>query len=74
MASDRALVDDDGAGGSHQSPFLTEGMQTAHSPLKLLHLLYDLTPAHYISMVISEVGQLPPTSVPVVIREYRVDL
>jgi len=39
--------------------------------LKLLNLMYDLTPAHYIAMVITEVGLIPPTSVPVVVREYR---
>jgi translation initiation factor eIF-2B subunit delta len=37
----------------------------------MLNLVYDLTPAHYISQVITEVGIIPPTSVPVVIREYR---
>ncbi|KAI9294025.1 IF-2B-domain-containing protein [Neoconidiobolus thromboides FSU 785] len=35
-----------------------------------LNLLYDLTPPHYISMVITEVGMIPCTSVPVVLREY----
>lgn len=36
--------------------------------LQLLNLLYDLTPAEYINMVISEYGPLPPSSVPVVHR------
>jgi len=39
--------------------------------LKLLNLLYDLTPMQYIMMVITEVGMIPPTSVPVILREYR---
>lgn len=42
--------------------------------LKLLSLVYDVTPIEYIDVVITEVGMIPPTSVPVVIREYRKDL
>lgn len=34
--------------------------------LKLLNLLYDLTPSNYITLVITEVGMIPCTSVPVV--------
>jgi len=41
--------------------------------LKLLNLTYDVTPTEFIMMVITEVGMIPPTSVPVVIREYRKD-
>lgn len=44
------------------------------SSLKLLNLLYDLTPPEYISMVITEVGEIPPTAVPVIVREYMSDL
>jgi translation initiation factor eIF-2B subunit delta len=36
--------------------------------LKLLNLMYDVTPAEYIRMVICEYGSLPPSSVPVVHR------
>ena len=36
--------------------------------LQLLNLMYDLTPAEYINMVITEYGSLPPSSVPVVHR------
>ena len=32
--------------------------------LKLLNLVYDLTPFEYVDMVITEVGMTPPTSVP----------
>ena len=39
--------------------------------LKLLNLMYDVTPAEYISMVITEIGMIPCTSVPVVLREYH---
>ena len=36
--------------------------------LQVLNLMYDLTPAEYINMVITEYGPLPPSSVPVVHR------
>ena len=36
--------------------------------LQLLNLMYDVTPADYISVVITENGSLPPSSVPVVFR------
>ena len=36
--------------------------------LQLLNLMYDATPAEYISMVVTEYGSLPPSSVPVVHR------
>ncbi len=35
-----------------------------------LKMLYDITPANYINMVVCELGYIPPTSVPVVIREF----
>eukprot|EP00658_Telonema_sp_P-2_P047017 TRINITY_DN3547_c0_g2_i1.p1 TRINITY_DN3547_c0_g2~~TRINITY_DN3547_c0_g2_i1.p1 ORF type:complete len:147 (+),score=38.26 TRINITY_DN3547_c0_g2_i1:162-602(+) len=42
--------------------------------LRLLNLTYDITPVNLVTMVITEVGNLPPTAVPVVIREYHKDL
>ncbi|KAF2112877.1 hypothetical protein BDV96DRAFT_496894 [Lophiotrema nucula] len=36
--------------------------------LQILQVLYDVTPAEYITMVITEYGSLPPSSVPVVHR------
>ncbi|KAL9239423.1 hypothetical protein vseg_013747 [Gypsophila vaccaria] len=39
--------------------------------LQLLNLLYDVTPSDYISMIITDYGMVPPTSVPVIVREYR---
>ncbi|MCJ1396744.1 hypothetical protein MMC18_009636 [Xylographa bjoerkii] len=38
------------------------------SNLQLLNLMYDVTPADYINMVVTEYGSLPPSSVPVVHR------
>lgn len=39
--------------------------------LKLLNILYDVTSPEHVSMVISEVGLIPVTSIPVVLREYN---
>ncbi|KAL8099189.1 hypothetical protein AgCh_031746 [Apium graveolens] len=39
--------------------------------LQLLNLVYDATPSDYVSMIITDYGMIPPTSVPVVVREYR---
>ncbi|KAF3969141.1 hypothetical protein CMV_007032 [Castanea mollissima] len=41
--------------------------------LQLLNLMYDATPADYISMIVTDYGMIPPTSVPVIVREYRRD-
>lgn len=43
-----------------------------HSPnLNILNLMYDVTPAKYISLVITEIGMIPCTSAPVIWREYK---
>jgi translation initiation factor eIF-2B subunit delta len=39
--------------------------------LRLLNLTYDCTPADYVTAIITELGMLPPTSVPVVLREQQ---
>ncbi|XP_019628473.1 PREDICTED: translation initiation factor eIF-2B subunit delta-like [Branchiostoma belcheri] len=36
--------------------------------LHLLNLVYDITPSNFIAMVITEVGMIPCTSVPVILR------
>ncbi|GAB2227334.1 hypothetical protein Drorol1_Dr00009152 [Drosera rotundifolia] len=41
--------------------------------LQLLNLIYDATPSDYISMIITDFGMVPPTSVPVIVREHRRD-
>ncbi|GER35721.1 translation initiation factor 2b [Striga asiatica] len=38
--------------------------------LQLLNLIYDATPSEYVSMIITDYGMIPPTSVPVIVREY----
>lgn len=37
--------------------------------MELINLRYDLTPHHYLSMVVCEFGNIPPHSVPNVIKE-----
>jgi translation initiation factor eIF-2B subunit delta len=39
--------------------------------LRMLNLLYDLTPSNYISGIVTEMGILPPTSVAVLLREMN---
>ena len=39
--------------------------------LKLLNILYDVTPSEYISGICTEVGIIPPTSVAVLLREMH---
>ena len=59
---------------SSSSPSLSSddprhGQQQSSSPnLQVLNIMYDVTPAEYIKMVVTEFGSLPPSSVPVVHR------
>ncbi|KAF5747443.1 translation initiation factor eIF-2B subunit delta [Tripterygium wilfordii] len=39
--------------------------------LQLLNLMYDAMPSDYVSMIITDYGMVPSTSVPVIVREYR---
>ena len=39
--------------------------------LVLVNLEYDLTPIDFVQVIITEMGMVPPTSVPVIIREQR---
>ncbi|KAH3674267.1 hypothetical protein WICPIJ_009630 [Wickerhamomyces pijperi] len=39
--------------------------------LNIVSVMYDLTPPEYIQKIITEVGALPPSSVPVILREYK---
>lgn len=38
--------------------------------LQLLNLMYDATPGDFVSVVVTEYGMIPTTSVPVIVREY----
>jgi translation initiation factor eIF-2B subunit delta len=56
-----------GKGGSVNNAPL-EGWKD-NPDLKLLHLMYDVTPCEFVTMIITEIGLIPASSVPVVIRE-----
>lgn len=60
------------SGDTRISPMLNDWMDDPH--LLLLDLKYDYTPSLYIGMVITEVGCLPVTSIPVILREYDKEL
>lgn len=49
---------------------ILDGWRDIHS-LNIINILYDLTPPEYIKKVITEFGSLPPSSVPVILREYK---
>jgi hypothetical protein len=40
----------------------------------LLNLAYDLTPADFVTVVVTEMGAVPPTSVAVILREAQRDI
>ncbi|CAD7694769.1 unnamed protein product [Ostreobium quekettii] len=39
--------------------------------LSLLNLKYDLMPAEYVNLIVTELGMIPTTSVQVILREYK---
>ena len=41
------------------------------SSWRVMNLLYDLTPSHMVSVIVTELGMLPPTSVAVLLREMN---
>ncbi|KAJ2614618.1 hypothetical protein H4S08_001619 [Coemansia sp. RSA 1365] len=43
----------------------------ADQRLRLLNLTQDVTPPEFVSVIITEVGLIPTTSIPVVLREYK---
>lgn len=45
----------------------------SQAEIEILNLKYDLTPQKYLSMIVCEIGNIPPHSVPVVIREIMHD-
>lgn len=50
----------------NKTPYLNDWRD--YSSLTLLNLVYDVTPPEFISLVITELGLIPCTSVPVVLR------
>uniref|UniRef100_A0AAV1TTL8 Translation initiation factor eIF2B subunit delta n=1 Tax=Peronospora matthiolae TaxID=2874970 RepID=A0AAV1TTL8_9STRA len=62
---------DDASSSSSSGHILSDWRDLAD--LKLLNLVYDVTPIDYVSMVVTELGMIPPTSIPAVLREYSRD-
>ena len=42
-----------------------------NNKLGLLNLKYDLMPAEYVNLIVTELGMIPTTSVQVILREYK---
>lgn len=56
-----------------EKPLISENLKSykTEKNLDILSILYDLSPSDSIKKIITEVGSLPPSSVPVVLREYK---
>jgi translation initiation factor eIF-2B subunit delta len=52
----------------------TSALEGNSKGISLLNPIYDVTPAHFITILISEVGKIPPTSVPIIIREFKKEI
>ena len=50
-------------------PTLLEGWEEVDH-MGVLNLSYDLTPQEFITVIVTDVGNIPTTSVPVIIREF----
>ena len=57
--------------GRYQSA--AEASELNRFPFQVFNLRYDITPIEAVSVVATEAGMIPPTSVPVLIRELRLD-
>jgi translation initiation factor eIF-2B subunit delta len=55
----------------HPSKTLEKWKEKNGGNLRLLNLLYDLTPNEFVSGIVTEMGILPPTSVAVLLREMN---
>jgi translation initiation factor eIF-2B subunit delta len=67
-----ALLTTNGGGGAATSPLTSPLADWRDTPnLKLLNLLYDVTPSEFVSGIVTELGIVPPTSVAVLLREMN---
>lgn len=69
LADPEGLLRDTGHGGASMRE-----VWAVNDHLSMLNLVYDTTPSEFVTVVMTEVGALPPTSVPVVLREYRTEM
>lgn len=63
-----------GEGQRHYGKGEGDGNISATEGVDRLNLMFDLTPIKFISLVITEAGPVPPTSAPVLLREYGDDI
>ena len=64
-----------GVGGSPRSTRRSSCLQNyRNDKLSLLNLVYDVTPPEFVTLIVTEFGLVPPTSVPVILRECRDDI
>lgn len=78
-SSDKLLTSDNQSGvGDDQTDLITVPAQqkglpkvVSKMPFEVFNLRYDLTPLANISVIATETGLIPPTSVPVLIREIQ---
>lgn len=62
--SEKTLID---------SLVVNESNYDSKNPSCTVNLSYDLVPSRLISLLITEIGLMPPTSVPVILREFKYD-
>ena len=68
MAAGEAAEEAKGKGGGGRA---AGGRAGGKPQLQQLNLMYDATPAEYVTLIATEVGMIPASSVPVVLREHR---
>ena len=67
-----ASKNEQGKGVESEKKFNLENFESIAN-LHVINLTYDVTPCQYIDMVITEFGAIPPTSIPVILREFGKD-
>ncbi|CAB9509333.1 factor eIF-2B subunit delta [Seminavis robusta] len=67
MTTNASSSDDDD--NNNNNGALKDWLETDN--LRLLNLLYDLTPSEFVSGIVTELGIIPPTSVAVLLREMN---
>jgi translation initiation factor eIF-2B subunit delta len=60
-----------GGGGADQAAAAAAAAVAAAKRPGLLNLKYDAMPADYVTAIVTEFGLIPPSSVPVILRECR---
>jgi len=68
--SEQNSLDSFGINEKVDSTMVSAGEQGKESPYSILNMRYDMTPRENINILVTEIGKLPPTSVPVIIREF----